>query len=295
MAAPRNVERGLPGASRKHIIRRSKTLDSRARVREQEIPMATGNVGQFVWHDHMTKDPKAAIAFYTDVVGWKTQPFAGAGDYTMWVGSQGPLGGVTKLPDRAAKMGAPPNWMGHVQVDDVDAAAALTKKLGGKVVNEPEDIPTVGRFAVISDPQGAVLSIFEPNASMALHDASKEGEFCWNELVTSDQTAAFAFYSQLLGWKTLQEMDMGAMGTYRIYGVGDQQLGGMMNTPKGNPLPPSWIYYVETRDLEGSITRAKKDGGKLMNGPVDVPGGRIVQLMDPQGALFALHQATKKN
>jgi len=89
--------------------------------------MAHAN-GHFVWHDLLTKDPKAAIAFYSEVVGWKTQPFTegGKSDYAMWVGSQGPLGGVMKLQDQAAKMGATPNWMGH---ESVDATAALAKKL----------------------------------------------------------------------------------------------------------------------------------------------------------------------
>ena len=118
--------------------------------------MANSNAdnGRFVWYEHLTKDPKAAIAFYTDVVGWTTAPFTeGGGDYIMWGGSQGPLGGVMKLPAEAEKMGAPPHWMAHVQVENVDSAAALVKKLGGKVYKEPEDIPTVGRFAVIADPQ----------------------------------------------------------------------------------------------------------------------------------------------
>src|SRR6476660_7788531 len=120
----------------------------------------TSNNGHFVWYEHLTKDPKAAIAFYTEVVGWKTQPFAEGGDYTMWVGSQGPLGGVMKLPDEAAKMGTPPHWMGNVQVADGDATVAAVKKLGGKVYKEPSDIPTVGRFAVIADPQGAAIAVF---------------------------------------------------------------------------------------------------------------------------------------
>jgi predicted enzyme related to lactoylglutathione lyase len=257
--------------------------------------MANANNGHFVWHEHLTKDPRAAIAFYTEVVGWKTQPFAEGGDYVMWVGGQGPLGGVMKLPDEAAKMGAPPNWMGNVQVENVDATSALTKKLGGKVYKEPADIPTVGRFAVIADPQGAAIAIFKPNGPMALHDSSKEGEFCWNELVTSDSAAAFKFYSEVFGWKILQEMDMGPMGTYRVYGVRETQLGGMMTTPKGAPMPPMWIYYTETSDLDAAIGRATKRGAKVMNGPMDVPGGgRIAQLMDPQGAAFALHQSQKK-
>src|SRR6476620_9964777 len=118
-------------------------------LKEIRMTNSNPNTGHFVWYEHLTKDPKAAIAFYTDVVGWTTAPFAeGGGDYTMWVGSQGPLGGVMRLPDQAAKMGAPPHWMAHVQVENVDATAALAKKLGGKVYVEPEDIPTVGRFAV---------------------------------------------------------------------------------------------------------------------------------------------------
>jgi len=253
------------------------------------------NNGYFVWYEHMTKDPRAAIAFYTDVVGWTTQPFAENSHYTMWVGSQGPLGGVMELPVEAAKMGAKPSWMSHVQVENIDAAVTLAKKLGGRIYKEPTDIPTVGRFAVIADLQGAVIMIFTPNNAMTLHDTSKQGEFCWNELMTSDSGAAFEFYSQLFGWKILQEMDMGSMGVYRIFGVGDKRLGGMMTTPKGAPMPPMWLYYTEVPDLDGAVGRATKKGATVMNGPMDVPGGgRIAQLMDPQGAAFALHQAPKK-
>jgi len=251
--------------------------------------------GRFVWYEHLTKDPKAAMEFYNDVVGWKTQPFGEAHDYFMWIGSQGPLGGVMKLPEQAEKMGAPPHWMAHVQVHNVDATAALAKKLGGNLHKEPEEVPTVGRFAVIGDPQGAFISIFTPSTPMTLHDTSKPGEFCWNELMTSDSAAAFNFYSQLFGWKAFQDMDMGPMGTYRVFAIGERQLGGMMTVPKGAPMPPMWLYYVETADLDGALARATKRGATVMNGPMDVPGGgRIAQMMDPQSAAFCLHQSPKK-
>jgi predicted enzyme related to lactoylglutathione lyase len=257
------------------------------RINAGEGSMSTNN-GRFVWYEYFAKDTKKAIAFYTDVVGWKTESFRE--DYVMWVGSQGSLGGVMGLPEGAVKMGVPPNWMAHVQVQDVDAAAALAKKLGGKVHKEPEDIPNVGRFAVLGDPQGAMISVFHPSQEMTLHDTSKPQEFCWNELITSDSAAAFKFYSELVGWKTIQEMDMGAMGVYRIFGVGDKQLGGMMTAPPGSPIPPMWMFYVETDQLEGAAAKAVRNGAKVMNGPMDVPGGRIIQLMDPQGAPFSLHQ-----
>lgn len=253
--------------------------------------MGSTSNGTFVWHEHLTKDPKAAIAFYSDVVGWKTQPFAEGSDYTLWVGSQGPLGGVMSLPDDAAKMGAPPHWMGDIQVANVDETAALARKLGGKVHVEPSDIPSVGRFSVIQDPQGATFAVFTPSNEMPAHDPSKDGEFVWNELYTSDPTAAFDFYAELFGWKVVQDMDMGAMGTYRIFGVGDKPLGGMMRSPKGDPTPPHWVFYASIPDLEAAVARATKKGARLMNGPMDVPGGgRIAQLLDPQGAEFALHQ-----
>jgi predicted enzyme related to lactoylglutathione lyase len=148
----------------------------------------------------------------------------------------------------------------------------------------------VGRFAVIADRQGAFLSIFQPTSDMALHDASKPGEFCWSELVTSDSAAAFAFYAKLFGWKVIDEMNMGDMGTYRVFGLGDVRVGGMMTAPKGSKMPPTWGYYTQVSNLQAAIERATKRGAKVINGPMEVPGGAsIAQLVDPQGAVFALH------
>ncbi len=257
--------------------------------------MASTNKGHFVWHDLMTKDPKAAIAFYSEVIGWKAQPFGQGSHYTMWVGSQGPLGGVAAMPEQALRAGLPPHWVGNVEVDDVDKTLALAKELGAKVHKEATDIPTVGRYAVLTDPQGAAIAVFTPGQAMPRHDTTKQGEMCWNELTTSDSAAAWSFYSELFGWKLVSEMEMGAMGSYRIFGVGEQQIGGMMNAPKGRPMPPAWTYYAETSDLDASIARATKMGAKVLNGPMDVPGGgRIAQMIDPQGAMFALHHLAKK-
>lgn len=257
--------------------------------------MALANNGRFVWYDHLTRDIPAAIAFYGEVVGWKTQPFqpGGEGEYQMWVGSQGPLGGVMALGELATK-GVGPHWMAHVQVEDVDATVRLAKARGGRVDHEPTDIPTVGRFSVLADPQGATFSVFRPIQEMAPHDPATDGEFLWNELITNDSAAGARFYTELFGWKILQEMDMGPDGKYRIFGVGDRRLGGMFTAPKGSPLAPAWLFYVSTSDLEAAIGRATRKGAKLLNGPMDVPQGRIAQLLDPQGAAFALHEANER-
>jgi len=251
------------------------------------------NNGRVVWYELLTSDVRGAIAFYTEVIGWKTEAFGA--DYTMWAGAQGPLGGVTKLPEQAAKMGAPPYWQGNVQVADLDAAIAKVKELGGKIL-VTEEVPTVGRFAVITDPQGAVIALYTPTTEMAAHDSGKPGEFQWHELYTTDHRAALEFYRQVCGWEKLAEHDMGGgMGMYVLWGRGGKQLGGMMTMPagmkgpSGQPLPPNWMYYVTVTDLDATLARATSKGAKVLNGPMGVPGGqRIVQLLDPQGAAFAL-------
>lgn len=250
--------------------------------------------GDFVWYELITSDPKAAIDFYSEVIGWKTERFGDVDgvDYKMWLASQGPLGGVMKLPEAAVQMGAPPHWTSNVTVDDVDATVKRVRELGGKVYLEPEDTPTVGRSAIVADPQGAAISLFKPERTMTPHDASKHGEFCWSELATTDHGAAFAFYSEIFGWEKLGSMDMGPMGSYEIFGKGGRRLGGMFNKPSEMPVA-AWLYYVQVDDLDAAIGRATKHGARLVNGPMDVPGGRVAQLIDPQGAFFALNTTVK--
>src|SRR5690348_7588250 len=106
--------------------------------------------------------------------------------------------------------------MAHVEVANVDKSVARVRELGGKVYVEPQDIPKVGRFAVIADPQGASISLFTPGGPMADRDIEKHGEFCWHELLTTDQKGAFSFYQEILGWEHLSDFDMGPIGNYLL-------------------------------------------------------------------------------
>jgi predicted enzyme related to lactoylglutathione lyase len=254
--------------------------------------MALATHGRFVWYDHLAQDAKAAITFYSHVLGWTTQPIQQG--YTMFAGSQGPMAGTVDMPERMRKEGATPHWGSNVFVDDVDVAVAETRKLGGRVLVEPNDFPNVGRLATIADPQGATINFFKPTNRMTLHDTAKHGEITWHELVSTDHESAFAFYSRLFGWKKNRDFDMGPLGKYLIYGMDGIDLGGMLTKPKDRIGPPHWLYYVEVDDLNGAISRATSKGGKVLNGPMEVPGGaRVAQLADSQGAAFALHEAKK--
>ncbi len=247
--------------------------------------------GRFVWYELVTTDPQAAQSFYTNVVGWSTAPFENAEiPYTMWMNGEAPVGGVMELPKEARDHDTPPHWIAYVEVDDVDATAKKAGKLGGTIVVQPSDIPNVGRFAILHDPQGATIAIHKSDQEMAANGEPRVGQFSWRELATTDHEAAFDFYSKLFGWNETDAVDMGEMGTYQMYGRGEEMFGGMFNKPDEMPGPPAWLYYTLVDDIDEAVERVRENGGQVLNGPMEVPGGsRIAQCMDPQGAMFALH------
>ena len=255
------------------------------------------STGRFVWFDHLTRDVAAARDFYTAVVGWGTQAWGGGDEpYTMWTADGVPVGGLMKLPGEMEQAGTPPHWFAHVTVEDVDASARRAEELGGRVLSPPADIPEVGRYAVVADPQGATISLFRPGGEGMAPDSGKPGFFGWHELHTSDHQAAWRFYSELLGWRHTATLDMGPEGEYFMFGHADDPdaaaIGGMFDSVKRGQLPPHWLYYVNVKDLDSAVARTTERGGQILHGPAEVPGGgRMAMCMDPQGGPFAMYSA----
>ncbi len=253
-------------------------------------------LGRFAWYELLTTDTAAAEAAYRDAVGYETQAWEG-GDksYTMWMVGEQPIGGLMTLPDEAKTMGAPPHWLAYVGTPDVNATVAKAKELGAKVLMPVMAIPEVGQVSILSDPQGAVFALLQPEGDLpAAADPKLPGAISWHELMTTDPAAGWAFYEQLFGWEKTGQMDLGEpWGDYLMYGHGENTYGGIMHTPEGCPGPPSWIYYSTVNDIAASIESIKASGGKLLNGPTEIPGGGLAaQVMDAQGAAFAFYQET---
>ncbi len=176
----------------------------------------------------------------------------------------------------------------------MDATVAQAAESSGRVLVEPTDIPEVGRFAVLADPQGAVFAAFRSADETSPEWPPRPGGFSWHELATTDHEAAFDFYSRLFGWKRTEAMEMGEAGTYQMYGLADTTLGGMYNKPPEMPGPPHWLCYVMVDDVHAAVERVKEHGGQVLNGPLQVPGGDwIAQCMDPQGGAFAIHSTVQ--
>ncbi|HEY9225930.1 MAG TPA: VOC family protein, partial [Gemmatimonadaceae bacterium] len=175
-------------------------------------------------------------------------------------------------------------------VYDVDAAVRQAESLGGKVKLEPKEVPNVGCWAVIADPQGATIGVFESADSPPGHAGPAEiGEFSWHELATDDPKAATDFYRAIFKWEKTSDFDMGEGGIYTMFGQGGQVYGGVYKRPPEVPAA-SWLCYIRVESVKPVTEKVKQLGGTVMNGPMEVPGGDwIAQCMDPQGASFALH------
>jgi predicted enzyme related to lactoylglutathione lyase len=243
--------------------------------------------GRFIWHELLTTDTAAAATFYPRVVPWRTQPSSMPG-YTIWMAGQTQVGGLMALPPDAA--GTPPHWLIYIGTPGVDATAEHAQRLGARVVKAATDIPNVGRFAVLADPQGATFALYTPGPTGGASPAPGPGIFSWHELATTDVGGALRFYGELFGWTKGTGHDMGAMGVYQIFERFGSMVGGMCNV-QGPATPPSWLSYVQVTESARAVAAAKAAGGRLLHGPVEVPGGSWIALfMDPQGGAFAVQE-----
>jgi predicted enzyme related to lactoylglutathione lyase len=244
----------------------------------------------------MTTDMKAAESFYKTVVGWTTEPFKESKEpYTVLnrTGNVG-IGGIMNKP---AEVKAPPFWGMYIAVPKLEETVAQITRLGGKTHTEVISIPTVGRMQLMMDPQGAAFYIMEPARSEQRPEGAPEiGDASWIELMTTDMNAALKFYQDVFHWQAGESMDMGPMGKYQIFKRPHGQIGGIMNKPKEMAnVPPYWQIYFRVPDVDAAAERVKAAGGKILNGPMDVPDGdRVLNAMDPQGASFGLHSKKAK-
>jgi uncharacterized protein len=248
--------------------------------------------GRFVWYDLMSADTEASKRFYTEALGWGTRvdrPLMGVEGrppYTMWTAREVPIAGLVPMNET--------HWLGYVAVENVDRAVAQAKSLGSDLVFGPEEIPQVGRFAVISDPQATTVAVFQSIHGASPPVAPRVLEFSWHELATTDWRAAMNFYNAIFGWETISENDMGPLGTYAIFGLHGVPCGGMFD--KSAAMPSAGCYYVRVHDVHDAANKVLQHAGQVIYGPAEVPGGGwIAHCRDVTGGLFAVHQIAARS
>jgi predicted enzyme related to lactoylglutathione lyase len=248
--------------------------------------MADYTHGRFVWRDLLSTNLDAAKRFYGELFGWTTKEFPGPSPYYVLQAGEKMVGGMMPVQKGESY---PSFWMSYVSVSDVDACADRAKNAGGKIHRAPTDIPTVGRFAIIGDPNGATTAAFksvngDPKQVMAA------GEFCWESLQTPNPTTDVDFYKKVYGWSEEKFGDAITLGVSegmmnQVASVGSAQ-GGM---------PASWTTYVGVDSLSSARDRVKRLGGSILEEAIPVPTmGTFAVIQDPDKAVICLFEAEKR-
>ncbi len=244
--------------------------------------------GLIAWYDIMAVDETATNPFYRDLFGWdfSAEPRPDDGYRMVTFDGQG-LGGSLPFETESGRS----HWMGYIQVTGIDAHVARARAMGATIFVESMEIPNVGTFAVLDDPTGAPIYLFEilpeRRASSTGYDRGP-GHIIWNELITNDLTAATAFYRGIAGW------EMVPMGpdplSYTIAKVDGAPVAGLFQ-PAEPPAIAAWIMSVETEDIDATIARAVELGGKVVHAANTMPGiGRTAWIADPTGGVIGLMQ-----
>jgi predicted enzyme related to lactoylglutathione lyase len=243
--------------------------------------------GTFCWAELTTSDQAAAKAFYGGLFGWEANDIPVGDDayYSMQQLDGKRVAAIAVQPQQQRDAGVPPLWNSYVSVQSADEVAERAKELGAVLHAPPFDVMTAGRMAVIQDPQGAYLMLWQPGETIGAEFVNAAGALVWNELQSPDLDASASFYGELFGWQV--EQFAGMQERYLSIKNGDANNGGMRAlTP---PSPPNWLVYFGTEEVHAALAKVDELGGSKLAGPIDIGIAKIAVVADPQGAVFALY------
>jgi predicted enzyme related to lactoylglutathione lyase len=246
---------------------------------------STHRVGQFTWRELMTNDVGKAKSFYGELFNWSFETMQmPSGAYSVIKVGERSVGGLMNKPAGISLANA---WTSYLTVSDVDATIALTREHGGLVYAPPQDVPTVGRFAMIADPSGAVLSIIRTESGDSpLEMPPPPGDFCWETLMTTDEEEAMDFYRNVFAWQTGQS----PTGSGVVFKAAEGVVADVQ--PVAAPMPSVWTTYVAVTSLEDARTRAVRLGANVINPRIEIPTiGACSPIIDPTGAQICLFEA----
>lgn len=236
--------------------------------------------GMFVWFEYVSSDTTKAKGFFGELFGWSTQEVPmPQGTYSMIAAGGATIGGYQ--PDKGAA-----HWLTHLRVDDAKAAAAKVTSLGGKVLAEPFKVGEFGTMAVVTDPHGGKLALWQP-AKAEDPPAREAGRFCWNELASKDPAASVAFYRAIGGFD-VKAMPM-PTGDYHVLESGGVPRAGI-TAPMGGE-PHAWLPYVQVTRTDDIVAKAKRLGATIAVPATDIPNvGRFAVIVDAQGVATGILQ-----
>ncbi|WP_298806107.1 VOC family protein [uncultured Pseudokineococcus sp.] len=232
------------------------------------------------WIDVAVSDVRASSDFYAAVLGWDVaEPDEQHGGYVIASVDGAAAAGIGPKQDPDA----PSAWTLHLATDDADATAAAAVEHGGVVLLPPGDVGPLGRLAVLADPTGATVGLWQAGTHIGCGVVDAPGGLVWEDLRSPAPDIARAFYAGVFGYST-EGVDM-APEDYTTFALpaGDPLggIGGLMGADA-----PHWLVYLGVEDADAAAAAAEASGGRVVSPAVDTPFGRMAVLADPDGAVF---------
>lgn len=254
------------------------------------MPAPTLVLGAPCWIDLYSSDPERAQDFYGRLLGWTTMdPGPEYGGYFLFQRDGKVVAGCMR---NDGEQGAPDMWTTYLSTDDADRTAEAARKHGGSVIVEPMDVTQNGRMALVTDPSGAAVGVWQPREVKGSEVRGEVGTPAWFELHTNGYEAAVGFYRDVFGWDTHTMSDEPNF-RYTTLGEGEAALAGIMDATVYRPadVPSAWEVYFQVEDADAKVAETVELGGTVEHEPHDTPYGRLAALADPTGTRFKLLQS----
>jgi uncharacterized protein len=250
--------------------------------------------GTFSWVEVATPQQAEAKEFLGELFGWEfdDMPVDENTVYSMAKLGDRYVGAVSPQQQDEIDMGVPPHWNSYVTVASADDAAARAKVLGGTLIEEPFDVMEAGRMAVIRDPSGGYVCLWQPRNHPGAGLVNVPGAFSWNELNTRDAPAACEFFRALLGWDFEQSRSAAGTDYWWIENAGRAN-GGILEMDDKFPatIPANWVVYIAAEDLAATTAKAAELGAHVVMPRTEIDDGNAIAVLhDPRAGVFALFE-----
>jgi uncharacterized protein len=248
--------------------------------------------GAFCWTECATTDLPGAEAFYTKLFGWEVEETAIPGGVYAQFKKNGKLvAAATEQQEQEKTQGIPPHWNVYVAVDDADMVSKEAEQLGATILAPAFDVLESGRMAVVADPTGAAIGLWQAKDHFGAEAYAAEGAMTWFELMTPDPTRATEFYTSLFGYGTQAQET--PTGPYTVLTHKGEQAAGIFKPP--DETPAVWTPYVHVPDAEATLKAATEAGAETMISVTEAQNvGRFSWVKDPQGAVIAFIQPASR-
>lgn len=244
--------------------------------------------GKFVWADLFTTDIDQAGNFYTRLFGWEWRPVSPPPrSYGMFYKDEVAVAGLAfrEPPESGERYGT---WVFYASVPDVAASEAAFVERGGQALLPRRSMPDRGEFAILADPDGAIVGVMRSGSGDPEDFQAAIGEFMWFELFTRDLDPSAEFYQSLFGYDVYEKEDTPDIVDYQFFAEGYSRAGiGVM--PEDSDSVSTWLGYVRVEDVAATAAKAEKLGGRILMPPdADMLGGNLAIIADPEGTPVGL-------